>query len=126
MIHFNRAVLVTAGVLAMASQVAVADSTFTHAPIATVATVTVAKDRQPLYRQVQYGDLDLSSPKGMKTLNTRIRAAVRYVCPREDPRKLESIASVRKCRMMATDEAMLQVQRLASPQGGTLSAGIKR
>lgn len=126
MIQFNCAVFVTAGVLAVASQAAAAESTYTQAPNATATTVTVVQDRERRHRQIHYGDLDLSSPQGLRTLNTRIRAAVRYVCPRGDSRNLESVAGVRECRTMATDDAMLQVQQLASLQGAPLSAGVKR
>ena len=122
MYNLKRAPLLAAGLLLAASQPVVAETADATAAAATGTTVTVSLNRDQLHKLVSYGDLDLSSPQGMSTLNTRIRSAV---CPREDTRDLQRLNGVRQCREMATEGAMLQVQQLASLQKAPLSAALK-
>jgi UrcA family protein len=125
MYNLKRAPLLAAGLLLAASQPVVAETADPTAAAATGTTVTVSLNRDQLHKLVSYGDLDLSSPQGMSTLNTRIRSAVYAVCPREDTRDLQRLNGVRQCRETATEGAMLQVQQLASLQKAPLSAALK-
>ncbi|MEJ0039251.1 MAG: UrcA family protein [Gammaproteobacteria bacterium] len=59
---------------------------------------------------VDYGDLDLSSPADTALLRTRIAAAARKVCDREDPSDSAISAPKRICIRVAVRDALSQVK----------------
>jgi UrcA family protein len=58
---------------------------------------------------VKYGDLDLSTSAGARTLYQRISAAARMVCPYENARELGLKAKGRECREAAIARAVSSV-----------------
>jgi len=60
--------------------------------------------------KVQYGDLNLSSPQGQKTLSQRIHQAVDLVCFQPDPRALQQWSAYRRCMQDATYSAWSQIR----------------
>ena len=122
--NLKRAPLLATGLLLAAAQPVFAENADTTATYATATTVTVSLDREQIQRLVPYGDLDLSSPQGMNTLNMRIKSAVHAVCPREDTRDLQRLNGLRQCRQEAIEGAMLQVERLASLREAAPSAPL--
>lgn len=62
---------------------------------------------------VRYGDLNLSRPEGMNTLETRIRRAVDTVCERSGGKGLSRVRLERDCRDAALADAMAQVHALS-------------
>ena len=54
---------------------------------------------------VEYRDLNLSSPEGRDRLDSRISAAVRKVCGTTKSRQLVELADVHRCRREATTVA---------------------
>lgn len=55
--------------------------------------------------QVTYGDIDLASPSGAKTLAQRVDA----VCTRPDIRNLQAVSSWQQCKDAARNSAMEQL-----------------
>lgn len=76
-----------------------------------LATAAQAKksDQTTLSVTVRYGDLDLASDAGAATLQARIAAAVKTVCPRPDLRVLGSRESWQRCRSEAMEGAIEQL-----------------
>ncbi len=68
-----------------------------------VATPTTVETQT---RNVEYGDLDLSTAKGQKRLETRIKSAVRTVCRERDARSIVEQRLVKQCKLAATSAAM--------------------
>jgi hypothetical protein len=62
---------------------------------------------------VNYGDLNLSRPEGINTLESRIRKAVDSVCERSGDRGISRAHMERECRDAALADAMAQVQALS-------------
>ena len=60
--------------------------------------------------KVQYGDLNLSTPKGKAVLSQRIHQAVDLVCFQPDPRALQQWSQYRSCIQTATDSAWSQIR----------------
>jgi UrcA family protein len=60
--------------------------------------------------KVQYGDLNLSTPKGKEMLSQRIHQAVDLVCFQPDPRALQQWSQYRECMQTATDSAWSQIR----------------
>jgi UrcA family protein len=67
------------------------------------------------YVVVKYGDLNLSTEEGNRTIYRRIIAAARQVCPDEGSRDLQAFAISRACRDAAIARAVAAVpsRRLA-------------
>jgi UrcA family protein len=63
---------------------------------------------------VNYGDLDLSRPEGINTLEIRIRRAVDSVCELSGGKGLSRARMERDCRDLALANAMAQVQALSA------------
>jgi len=57
-------------------------------------------------RIVEHSDLNLSTAKGQKRLETRIKSAVRTVCRERDARSIVEQRLVRQCKLAATSAAM--------------------
>ena len=73
---------------------------------------------------VAYGDLDLSTAEGTRTLYKRISTAARQVCPFEDSRDLARLALSHACREQAIARAVHDVN---SPRLAALHADrVKR
>lgn len=51
--------------------------------------------------EVRYGDLDLTSAAGIRTLNARVAVAVRQVCAIDGARDLQALQAVEACRQAA-------------------------
>lgn len=69
---------------------------------------------------VRYGDLDLGSASGMRTLHRRLEAAAREVCPAASPQELDRFDFAQGCRAQALARAMHEIEgrqlaRLARP-----------
>lgn len=62
--------------------------------------------------RVPYGDLDVNGNAGIKTLVSRIKIAVRQVCPMPDLRYQDARKSARVCEEQALSNAMAQVDEL--------------
>src|ERR1700742_671694 len=69
----------------------------------------VSSDGQARTVKVQYGDLNLSTPKGKEVLSQRIHQAVDLVCFQPDPRALQQWSQYRKCMQTGTDSAWSQI-----------------
>lgn len=78
--------------------------------LVSASLVSVPAEAQPNPRTeiVGYGDLDLSSPQGIATLDRRLHQAVQNVCGRYFPRDLQSMGDVRQCRRDSWASAQLQ------------------
>jgi UrcA family protein len=59
--------------------------------------------------KVQYGDLNLSTPRGKQALSQRIHQAADLVCNQPDPRALQLWSEYRRCMQNATDSAWSQI-----------------
>lgn len=68
-------------------------------------------------RGVNYGDLNLSRPEGINTLEARIRRAVDSVCEPSGDKDLSRVHVERECRDAALADAMAQVNALAVHKG---------
>ena len=81
---------------------------------ATVAVTSnapiISTEGQARTVRVQYGDLDLGSAQGQKTLSQRIHQAVDLVCFQSDPRALQQWSEYRKCMENATYSAWSQIR----------------
>lgn len=62
---------------------------------------------------VNYGDLNLSRPEGINTLEARIRRAVDSVCEPSGDKGLSRVHVERECRDTALADAMAQVRALS-------------
>jgi UrcA family protein len=81
--------------------------------LAGVGAQATAFDR-PQTRVVHYGDLDLSTDRGIRTLYRRIEIAARAVCGEaERPESLLPTASFRSCTAGAIDSAVAKISRPA-------------
>jgi UrcA family protein len=69
----------------------------------------VSSDSDPRIVKIEYGDLNLSTPKGKQVLSLRIRQAVDLVCAEPDLRELALWQQYRKCMQNATDSAWSQI-----------------
>ena len=72
--------------------------------------------------EVQYGDLDLQSPEGQRSLRQRLAQAARSVCPGGDSRHLGTRLAGKRCIHEAVERAKAGVneQQLAR------AAGVKK
>ena len=61
-------------------------------------TVAIPAQAEEASIEVQYSDLDLTSPQGIERLNGRIEAALDKVCGKPAVRDLKVAASQKKCR----------------------------
>ena len=80
-----------------------------------VGLVNVARSAtpdQPASVKVAYGDLNLASEKGTRTLYARITAAARQVCGADsvDMRDLQAFSAERACERQAIANAVHDVQ----------------
>jgi UrcA family protein len=96
---------ILAGLLATMGVMGATVALTSNAPI--VATTTNGQARSV---KVQYGDLNLSSPRGQQVLSDRIHAAVDLVCFRPEPRALQQWSQYRKCMETATASAWSQIR----------------
>jgi UrcA family protein len=74
------------------------------------APIVSSEDGQARTVKVQYGDLNLSTPRGKEVLSQRIHQAVDLVCYRPDPRALQLWSQYRSCMQTATDSAWSQIR----------------
>ncbi len=58
---------------------------------------------------VRYGDLNLSTDAGAKTLYARISTAARQVCPSVESRDLSHLSAAHACQRAAIDRAVHSV-----------------
>jgi UrcA family protein len=64
-------------------------------------------------KMVNYGDLNLSRPEGINTLESRVRKAVDSVCKQSGGKGLHRVQEERECRDAALADAMAQVHALS-------------
>lgn len=55
--------------------------------------------------RVRYADLDLASPSGRATLESRVKAAVRQLCPRNSVGGFYAVLEHKKCILETTAQA---------------------
>lgn len=74
---------------------------------------------------VHYGDLNIDSVAGQRTLQRRIERAARNVCPESNARDLRTRAAAQECQRQAVAEALRVVgeQRLARNRKATEDRG---
>ncbi len=63
------------------------------------------------HKEVQFGDLDLSSASGQKRLDTRVKMAVKQVCASPRAYTLAQRADQSKCEKEAMARAMPKAER---------------
>jgi UrcA family protein len=80
------------------------------------ATESSLADRDAPRKMVSYGDLNLSRPEGIKTLEARIRKAVDSVCDQSGGKGLNRVHEERECRDAALADAMAQVHALSASE----------
>lgn len=90
------------------------------------ATVTAPLDPQRHQTVVQFGDLNLDDPRGMATLASRIRRAVREVCPTQATRDLAQIQANKECRRLALESTNAALERRAPGLGAGMIAAVNR
>ena len=73
--------------------------------VAIPATATPTKT-EALTHNVQYADLNLSTAKGQKRLEVRIKSAIRTVCRERNARLIVEQRLVKQCKLAATSAAM--------------------
>ena len=91
--------------------------------VSLVAATAADASPRPDFRTelVRYGDLDLTSPSGVRTLDSRIAQAIDRVCDRGDVNDLNSAMAERRCRSHARAAANSQRSRaVASANGGSI------
>ena len=75
---------------------------------------------------VRYGDLDLTSPSGVRALDRRIAQAIDRVCNRGDVRDVQSMAEESRCRSNARHAANAQRgQAVASANPGSIQLSTR-
>lgn len=90
----------------------------------TVTTSAAGTDRQPAQEVVSYGDLDLNSDSGRRTLQRRIRQAAERVCPdargslgRARTLSLECVREVEARAWAHIQEQQQRMARTGAPEG---------
>jgi UrcA family protein len=63
------------------------------------------------HKEVQYSDLDLSSPVGQQRFKTRIKMAVKQVCASPSPSTLAQRADRTKCQKESMARAMPKAEK---------------
>lgn len=77
-----------------------------------MAVPATAQDVVHMSRGIAYGDLDLSSPEGVRKLNSRIRSAARAVCGVTDGiRDIGQVRLAQRCMDEAVSEASAKISR---------------
>jgi len=100
-----------------ASRLAAALALTVAAGAGTIATASAATPGADVPSAVvRYGDLNLSTEQGAKTLYRRIALVARQVCPDGESRDLESLNRARTCQREAIERAVHAVhnERLAA------------
>lgn len=83
-----------------------------------------AQSRITRTAEVSYADLDLTSADGQRTLDGRIKGAVRKVCGSYDSKSLREAADHGNCMQEAKMSAKrAKVSLIARAEAGTLGAG---
>lgn len=94
------------------------------ASLATVCSATPAFAQEERSMTVRYGDLDLSSDRDVKRLNTRVKMAANQVCEVRIARELDAVRSAYACRDTALDRASRDVLlAVATARGDRQLAG---
>ena len=76
---------------------------------------------------VRYSDLDLTSPSGVRALDSRINQAIARVCDRGAVRDLQSAMEESRCRSHARQAANAQRgQAIASANAGSMQLSASR
>lgn len=92
-------------------------ATLAGAIILGVASITTATaDAGSVSRVVKYGDLDLNSPEGAKTLYKRISIAAESLCDRLESRVLTQHRVFMRCVRESVNRAVADVDRPALTQ----------
>lgn len=106
--------------LQLVSMTANADS---EKPLANASPAgTVLEDRGVRREVVNFRDLDLSSPEGMRTMEARIERSVDSVCPDSGRTGISQAQARRECKAASLADAMAQVHALAATANLTARA----
>lgn len=81
--------------------------------LAAVSTPAGAQEERPT-EYVVHADLNIATPQGMETLQNRVRAAVRRVCPRHEYGPVSRTLETRRCSDFAMEDAQQQIAQLRS------------
>ena len=81
-------------------------------------TVAIPAQAEEAGIEVQYSDLDLTSPQGIERLNGRIAAALGKVCGKPAVRDVKVAASQQKCRQQTAQAAFADVARVVEAKNG--------
>ena len=94
---------------------------FASALIATtmLSAAPASADDAPVSKAVSYGDLNLASSAGLKSLQFRVNAAIHSVCGDPDQRDLTAMALSERCRVQARASSATQIAAVVSGQRQT-------
>jgi UrcA family protein len=88
---------------------------------AALSSVPVAA-QEPRSERVEYGDLNLSSEKGLQTLDRRLRHAIWRVCYQPNAWAIQQRKAAGKCRRDLRAKAQVLVEKVA--RGTVTLAGV--
>ena len=74
---------------------------------------------------VAFGDLDLTDPAGVATLESRIAAAVEEVCAVVEPRRLRGKVAWESCKAASLADAMKQLSAIKPSAEVALAAAME-
>ena len=87
-------------------------------------TVALPAQAEEASLEVQYSDLDLTTPQRIERLNGRIEAALDKVCGQLVVRDLKVAASQKKCREQTAQTAFADVARVVEEKNGIALASM--
>ncbi|WP_338242678.1 UrcA family protein [Aurantiacibacter hainanensis] len=79
--------------------------------LAAISTPAAAQE-QVRTAYVEHADLNVGTEKGMETLQNRVRAAVRQVCPAAEYGPVSRTLDARRCSDFAMEAAQQQIAQL--------------
>ena len=86
--------------------------------------VAVPAQAEEASLEVQYSDLDLTTPQGIERLNGRIEAALDKVCGKPAVRDIKVAASQKACREQTARTAFVEVARVVEEKNGIALASM--
>lgn len=83
---------------------------FAAAIAAAASAIAIPATAQEVVQaSLNYGDIDVTSPAGVQTLNARLEATVDSVCERPDNRDIKIMAAWKQCKDTAQQSAIEQL-----------------
>jgi UrcA family protein len=87
-------------------------------------TVAVPAQADEASIEVQFSDLDLTTPEGIERLNGRVEAALDRICGKPAVREVKVAASQQKCRKETAQRAFAEVARVVEQKNGIALASM--